>query len=59
MNDDRPLTPPDPEKNEATLTPADLIHTPPEFAVAEETHLVESGEVVLGTSLWKDAWRRF
>jgi oligopeptide transport system permease protein len=56
MND-RPLTPPDPEENERALT-SELIHTPPEFAVAEETHLVESGEVVAGTSLWKDAWRR-
>lgn len=58
MNDDRPLTPPDPEKNEAVVTPAEPIRTPPEFAVAEETHIVESGELVVGTSLWKDAWRR-
>src|SRR5688572_33205289 len=30
----------------------ELIHTPPEMAVAEE------GEFVRGTSLWRDAWRR-
>ena len=48
----------------AVATPLDdvVIHTPPEVAVAEgdirlpETG--ESGQIVVGTSLWKDAWRR-
>ncbi|HXD29907.1 MAG TPA: ABC transporter permease [Pyrinomonadaceae bacterium] len=37
----------------------DLIHTPPEFAVAEgEIHILPEDDHVAGTSLWKDAWRR-
>ncbi len=37
----------------------DVIHTAPEFAVGEaDVRSAESGEVILGTSLWKDAWRR-
>ena len=37
----------------------DLIHTPPEFAIAErDVHLLPEDEHVEGTSLWKDAWRR-
>lgn len=37
----------------------DLIHVPPEMAVAEaDVHPVEPGEFVRGTSLWRDAWRR-
>jgi len=36
-----------------------IIHTDPEFAVAEAgVHSVEHSETVIGTSLWKDAWRR-
>jgi oligopeptide transport system permease protein len=41
--------------------PADapVIQTPPEFAFAdEEARGVISGEIVAGTSLWRDAWRR-
>ncbi|HKP47018.1 MAG TPA: ABC transporter permease [Pyrinomonadaceae bacterium] len=39
--------------------PEEVIHTPPEFAVAEEElHTPLDEEVVAGTSLWKDAWRR-
>ena len=47
-------------KEDDPLHTDDLIHTPPEFAVAEaDVHVaVEEGEVVVGTSLWKDAWRR-
>lgn len=38
---------------------ADLIHVPLEFAVAErDIHLLPEDEHVVGTSLWKDAWRR-
>jgi len=37
----------------------EIIHTPPEFAVAEEElHTPLDEEIVAGTSLWKDAWRR-
>src|ERR1700730_13492797 len=49
-------TPPDPP-----LAPrlADIIHLGPEMAVAEgDVRSAEAREVVRGTSLWKDAWRR-
>ncbi len=38
----------------------DMIHTSPEFAVGEgDVRTAETGgEVVVGTSLWKDAWQR-
>jgi oligopeptide transport system permease protein len=38
----------------------DIIHTGPELAVGEgDVRSAESGaEIVAGTSLWKDAWRR-
>jgi oligopeptide transport system permease protein len=37
----------------------DLIHVPPEMAVAEgDVRSAEAGEFVRGTSLWRDAWRR-
>jgi oligopeptide transport system permease protein len=32
--------------------------SPIEFAVAEETHEAVTGELVAGSSLWRDAWRR-
>jgi oligopeptide transport system permease protein len=36
-----------------------IIHTDPEFAVSEaDVHVVQSSETVIGTSLWRDAWRR-
>jgi oligopeptide transport system permease protein len=35
-----------------------MIHTAPEFAVAEDIHLSAESEFVVGTSLWRDAWRR-
>jgi oligopeptide transport system permease protein len=38
---------------------ADLIHTAPEFAIAEaDLPFADETEFVVGTSLWKDAWRR-
>ncbi len=47
MNEDKRI--PEPE----------VIHTPPEFVVAEEElHTPPGKEVIAGTSLWKDAWRR-
>lgn len=37
----------------------DLIHIPPEMAIAEtDVRSEEAGEFVRGTSLWRDAWRR-
>jgi oligopeptide transport system permease protein len=37
----------------------DIIHTAPEMAIAEgDVRSAEAGELVRGTSLWKDAWRR-
>lgn len=40
-------------------TDPDLIHTPPEMAIAEADVLsAEIGEFVRGTSLWRDAWGR-
>lgn len=60
MNDDRPTGPGEYETEEQPAsTSEDVIHTPPEFAIAEaDIHVVETSEVVVGTSLWKDAWRR-
>ncbi|HAF13867.1 MAG TPA: peptide ABC transporter permease [Blastocatellia bacterium] len=58
MSDDKPTIPADPERTESAFATDDVIHTPPEFAVAEDVHTAETGEVVVGTSLWKDAWRR-
>jgi len=37
----------------------DMIHTAPEFAVAEaDVRSAEQQQFVRGTSLWRDAWRR-
>jgi oligopeptide transport system permease protein len=67
MNDDRPTIPGDHDKPEPGLTPdpapsyreGDVIHTAPEFAIAQADVLaVERGDVIAGTSLWRDAWRR-
>jgi len=33
-------------------------HATPEVAVAEDVHEIVAGEVVAGSSLWRDAWRR-
>lgn len=41
------------------LREGDIIHTSPEFAVGEaDVRSAERGEIVSGTSLWRDAWRR-
>jgi oligopeptide transport system permease protein len=67
MNDDRPTIPGDHDKPEPGVTPdpapsyreGDVIHTAPEFAIAEaDVFAVERGDVIRGTSLWRDAWRR-
>src|ERR1051325_9085867 len=40
-------------------TEPELIHIPPEMAIAEaDVRPEEAGEPVRGTSLWRDAWRR-
>ena len=67
MNNEQPIIPGDLDKPEPGLTPdpapvyreGDVIHTAPEFAVAEADVLApERGDVIEGTSLWRDAWRR-
>ncbi|MGH9908982.1 MAG: ABC transporter permease [Pyrinomonadaceae bacterium] len=46
-------------RSKETLPDADIIHTPPEFAVSErDVHVAETAGVIVGTSLWRDAWRR-
>jgi len=62
MSNDEP-TRPDLELQHSAQRPdalpdADLVHTPPEFAVSEEDVHVSEGEFIVGTSLWRDAWRR-
>ena len=72
MNDERPPTPHEPEKTEPAFTPlgtppappirprqGDIIHVGPELAVGEaDVRAAEQGEIVIGTSLARDAWRR-
>src|SRR2546421_2995429 len=42
-----------------SVADAPIIQTPPEFAFAdEEARGVISGEIIAGTSLWRDAGRR-
>lgn len=49
----------DPQELGNTGKQDNLIHTPPEFAVAEgDIHVLPEDEHIAGTSLWKDAWRR-
>ena len=61
MHDEKPTTP------EPGLTPepapeyrhGDVIHTAPEFAIADADVLApERADIIAGTSLWRDAWRR-
>jgi oligopeptide transport system permease protein len=67
MNDDRPIIPGGHDKPEPGLTPdpapsyreGNIIHTAPEFAIADADVLAaERGDVIAGSSLWRDAWRR-
>jgi oligopeptide transport system permease protein len=67
MNEDRPTIPGNHDKPEPGLTPdaaptyraGDVIHTPPEFAIAAaDVFSPERGDVIAGTSLWRDARRR-
>ncbi|MGH9969897.1 MAG: ABC transporter permease [Pyrinomonadaceae bacterium] len=72
MNEDRPITHSEPEKTEPALTPLgtppappvgarddDIIHAGPELAVGEgDVRSAEQAELVAGSSLWRDAWRR-
>lgn len=69
-DDDRPLHEPQPPKVEPTPIPGaipppvakldrNVIHTAPEAAIGEaDLRAAEAGEIVQGTSLWKDAWQR-
>jgi oligopeptide transport system permease protein len=60
LNQDPDLTEKIEESSTPERTPVDapVIQIGPEFAVAEDVHSVVTGEVVAGTSLWRDAWRR-
>src|SRR6266545_7485957 len=72
MTDDEATPDVKPEKAEPAFTPlgmppaspirsrdGDVIHTGPEFAVGEgDVRSAERSEVIIGTSLWRDAWRR-
>jgi oligopeptide transport system permease protein len=72
VKEDLPNKPGGPDKTEPALTPlgttpgppvrsraGDIIHTTPELAVGEgDVRSAELGEVLRGTSLWRDAWRR-
>lgn len=61
-NEDQPNVQPlgDTETGSDSQAPAPdvLLHTAPESAVAEDLHLSPESEFVVGSSLWKDAWRR-
>src|SRR5882672_5327019 len=67
MNDERPTVPGDHDQTEPGVTPdtapayrqGDTIHTPPEFAIANaDVFAPERDDIIAGTSLWRDAWRR-
>jgi len=72
MNKDSPDNLPETPNREPAITPlgtpheppirareGNIIHTSPELAVGEgDVRSAELGEVVEGTSLWRDAWRR-
>jgi oligopeptide transport system permease protein len=72
MNKDSPDNRPEAQNSEPAITPlgttpeppirareGNIIHTSPELAVGEgDVRSAELGEVVKGTSLWRDAWRR-
>lgn len=67
MYDERPTIPGEHEQAEPGLTPdpapdykaGDVIHTAPEFAIADADVLAtERADLIAGTSLWRDAWRR-
>src|SRR5438094_10603673 len=72
MDDERPTTQHEIEPVEPALTPlgtppqspirsraGDIIHTAPEFALAEaDVRSAEPGELVAGTCVWRDAWGR-
>src|SRR6185503_10992795 len=63
MNDIPPKKPHHPKAADALEAPERLpdppvLQTGPEMAVAEDVHDIVSGELVAGSSLWRDAWRR-
>src|SRR5687768_18254291 len=63
MNDIPTDKPHHPKDDEALGVPERMPDPPvlqvgPEMAVAEDVHEVVTGELVAGSSLWRDAWRR-
>ena len=63
MNDIPTDKPHHPKDDEALAVPERLPDPPvlqvgPEMAVAEDVHDIVTGELVAGSSLWRDAWRR-
>jgi oligopeptide transport system permease protein len=72
MSEKPPRPPREREKVESAFTPlgtppepplsphqGDILHTGPEFAIAEaDVRSFEAGEFVRSSSLWEDAWRR-
>jgi oligopeptide transport system permease protein len=63
MSDISPDKPTDPRDDGALEAPERMTDPPvlqigPEIAVAEDVHDVVTGELVAGSSLWRDAWRR-
>jgi oligopeptide transport system permease protein len=67
MNDNGPILPDERPEREPGVAPdtapayreGDVIHTAPEFAIADADVLApERGDLIAGTSLWRDAWRR-
>jgi len=47
-----------PDETPIASPPEPVLSTPPEFAVSEDVHSVVSGEIIAGSSLWRDARRR-
>lgn len=63
MNDIPPDKQHRPKDDEALEVPERMPDPPvlqvgPEMAVAEDVHDIVTGELVAGSSLWRDAWRR-
>src|SRR5438132_13512097 len=64
MNDEPNQSKSQPQGDEPLVSPEappselPVLQLSTEFAVAEDVHSVVTGELIAGTSLWRDAWRR-